>query len=71
MIALRTLFEFAVRELAARARRSHDHVVAELRELGLEPTEDQVRRHYKQDFYRFAKTGGFLLYEYFDSRIAT
>src|SRR3954451_21104852 len=46
LIALQTLFGFAMRELGARARRSHERVVAELRELGLEPTEDQFCRHY-------------------------
>src|SRR3954452_12784685 len=42
-IALRTLFGFAMRELGHRARRSHERVVAEVRELGLEPTDEQVR----------------------------
>lgn len=32
---------------------------------------DQVKRQYKQDFHRFAKTGSFLLYEYWDALIAT
>jgi len=45
-IALGTLWRFAARELAARAGRSHERVVAEIRELGLEPTEEEVRRHY-------------------------
>jgi magnesium transporter len=30
---------------------------------------EQVRRHYKQDFRKFAKTGSFLLYEYWDALI--
>jgi magnesium transporter len=30
---------------------------------------DQVRRHYRQDFRKFAKTGSFLLYEYWDALI--
>jgi magnesium transporter len=28
---------------------------------------EQVRRHYKQDFAKFAKTGSFLIYEYWDA----
>src|SRR5688500_8784053 len=30
---------------------------------------DQVRRQYRQDFIKFAKTGSFLLYEYWDALI--
>jgi hypothetical protein len=51
-IALTTLSGFATRELARRARRSHERVVAELRDLGLEPTEDEVRRHYIRRYLR-------------------
>src|SRR3954449_12040190 len=40
-IALTTLSRFATRELGRRARRSHERVVAELRGLGREPTEEE------------------------------
>ena len=30
---------------------------------------EQVRRHYRQDFYKFAQTPSFLLYEYWDALI--
>src|SRR3954447_13100400 len=45
-IALGTLWRFAPRELAAPPRGSHERVVAEVRDLGVEPTDEQVRRHY-------------------------
>jgi hypothetical protein len=45
-IALGMLSRFAPRELAARVRRSHERVVAEVRARGLEPTDEEVRRHY-------------------------
>jgi len=45
-IALATLSGFATREFVRRARRSQERVVAEVRELGLEPTDEEVRRHY-------------------------
>jgi hypothetical protein len=51
-IAFATLSGFATRELARRGRQSHERVVAELRELGREPTEEEVRRHYVRRYLR-------------------
>jgi hypothetical protein len=41
-----------VRELARRARRSQERIVVELRELGREPTDEEVRRHYVRRYLR-------------------
>jgi hypothetical protein len=51
-VALTTLNGFAVRELARRARRSQERIVVELRELGREPTDEEVRRHYVRRYLR-------------------
>ncbi len=61
--------------VAGKLRTSHvDLVIGErfLLTLRRGPVEfiEQVRRQYRADFHRFAKTGSFLLYEYWDALIA-
>jgi hypothetical protein len=51
-VALTTLSGFATRELVRRARESHQRLVAEVRGLGLEPTDEEVRRHYVRRYLR-------------------